>query len=323
MIPLTRLAWAALLIAGVGTDDDPLARAPGTTFRILSWNINRVAHVAHQSDFRTMMRAIDPDVLLLSEVAETTSVADVYAALRGLRDPTDTAWQITFGRGGGYQRGVVAARAPVTAVPELDSIPYPADAVADLVARMSDTAAQRQMRANLAEAVGAHGGVVRVKGRFLLAVVSDFQCCGTAGGWEEQRRRREAAVIRDAVRAAVRRVPVDAVVLGADLNLVTGGAPLDSLLRPIDRQHGSFTATAPKHVAGALDWTWDGRGTPFPSSRLDYVLYSARTLLVLRSFVFDTEDLNPEQLARHGLGAGTSARLSDHRPVVVDFTWVP
>lgn len=323
MIPLV---WALLvarwLIASAVTGD-PLARAPGSAFRVLSWNVNRTAHVAHRGEFRALVRAVDPDLLLLSEVAETTSVTDVRAALQGLRDPADTVWRITFGRGGGYQRGVVAARAPVVVLPELDSLPYPAAAIAQLVAVIPDSATQGALRANLAQAVGVHAAVVAMGERHLLAVVSDFQCCGTAGGWQEQRRRREAALIRNALRAGVRRVPADGIVFGADLNLVAGSAPLDSLLHPLGGRHGGLAPTAPKHVASSQDWTWDGRGTPYPSSRLDYVLYGPRTLRVTRAFILDTEDLDPAQLARHGLTASTSARLSDHRPVIVDFAWMP
>jgi len=116
---------------------------------------------------------------------------------------------------------------------------------------------------------------------------------------------------------------VDAVVLGADLNLVTGGAPLDTLLQPLDRRQGALAATAPKHVSGSQDWTWRDVHSPFPPSRLDYVLYSARTLVVRRAFVLETEDLHADLRGRLGLEAGSSQRLSDHRPVIADFAWAP
>jgi endonuclease/exonuclease/phosphatase family metal-dependent hydrolase len=153
-------------------------------------------------------------------------------------------------------------------------------------------------------------------------VVADLQCCGgSADGWQEQRRRVEARIIHRAIRLALVRGTVSGVVLGADLNLVTGGAPLDTLLQPLDRIQGALAATAPKHLTGSQDWTWRGVDSPFPPSRLDYVLYSARTLLVRRSFVLETEDLTPDHHRGLGIDASTSQHLSDHRPVIVDFAW--
>jgi endonuclease/exonuclease/phosphatase family metal-dependent hydrolase len=158
----------------------------------------------------------------------------------------------------------------------------------------------------------------------VLVVVADLQCCGaSADGWQEQRRRVEARILHRAIRATLARGRVDAVVLGADLNLVTGGAPLDTLLQPLDRRQGALAATAPKHVTGSQDWTWRGVNSPFPPSRLDYVLYAARTLQVRRAFVLETEDLRPDALGARGLVAGSSQRLSDHRPVIADFAWAP
>jgi hypothetical protein len=224
---------------------------------------------------------------------------------------------VAFGRGGGYQRSVIAARTPVTVVPAFDSIPYPADDRDGLLALVADSL-RPAARAALDAGVATNASVVMVAGRRVLVVVADLQCCGaSADGWQERRRRIEARVLHRAIRTTLARGRVDAVVLGADLNLVTGGAPLDTLLQPLDRRQGALAATAPKHVAGSQDWTWRGVGTPFPPSRLDYVLYSARTLVVRRAFVLETEDLDPDALRRIGLEPGSSQRLSDHRPVIV------
>ena len=317
---LAGVVVASTLAAG---GDDPFARPPGTAFRVLSWNVDRTAHIRERDAFRALVGAVDPDLFLLSEVADTTSATEVRAALRGLRGPADTVWDVAFGRGGGYQRSVIAARTPIARVAAFDSIPYPADERDRLLAMVADSL-RPAARAALDAGVATNASVVTVAGRRVLIVVADLQCCGaSANGWQEQRRRVEARILYRALRATLNRTRVDGVVLGADLNLVTGGAPLDTLLQPLDRRHGALAATAPKHVTGSQDWTWRGVNSPFPPSRLDYVLYSARTLLVRRAFVLETEDLHPDELGARGLEAGSSQRLSDHRPVIADFGWAP
>ena len=318
-MPLAALA-VALALQSIPAD---LARAPGTAFRVLSWNVDRTAHIRERDAFRALVGSVDPDLFLLSEVADTTSAADVRAALRGLRGPADTVWHVAFGRGGGYQRSVIAARTPVVPMPAFDSIPYPTDDRDRLLAMLADSL-RPAGRAALDAAVATNAGLVTIAGRRVLVVVADLQCCGaSADGWQEQRRRVEARILHHAIRATLAHTRVDGVVLGADLNLVTGGAPLDTLLQPLDRRQGALAATAPKHVAGSQDWTWRGVNSPFPPSRLDYVLYAARTLVVRRAFVFETEDLHADLRGRVGLAAGSSQRLSDHRPVIADLAWAP
>ena len=75
------------------------------------------------------------------------------------------------------------------------------------------------------------------------------------------------------------------------------------------------------HIDGESAWTWDGRGTPFSSSILDYQLYGPEVLEIHDAYIFDTEDLDAETLEALGLQAGTSSQVSRHRPLVVDYTW--
>jgi endonuclease/exonuclease/phosphatase family metal-dependent hydrolase len=312
----------ALLLAAQSAGAD-LARAPGTAFRVLYWNVDRTAHIRARDAFRALVAAVDPDLFLLSEVADTTTAADVQAALSGLRGPADTVWYVAFGRGGGYQRSVIAARSPVATASAFDSIPYPADDQERLLAMVADSS-RPAGRAALNAGVATNAALVIAGGKLVLVVVADLQCCGdSATGWQEQRRRVEARIIHRVMRLVLGRGPVHGVVLGADLNLVTGGAPLDTLLQPLEQRLGALAATAPKHLAGSQEWTWRGVESPFPPSRLDYVLYSARTLVVRRSFVLETEHLTPDERRQYGLEPGTSQRLSDHRPVIVDFAWAP
>ena len=81
-----------------------------------------------------------------------------------------------------------------------------------------------------------------MRGRRLLLVGLDLWARGNApDSWEETRRRVEAAAIRDAITRTLGRLdsaksPVDGVVVGGDMNLVAGRAPLDSLGRDHPRR---------------------------------------------------------------------------------------
>jgi len=97
--------------------------------------------------------------------------------------------------------------------------------------------------------------------------------------------------------------------------------PLTILAGPYRTPHSALTAAEPYHLDGTATWTWDGRGTRFPSSALDYQLYSPRSLRVDASLVLDTEDLSDAELEYSGLDSKTSRRLSNHRPLVVQYSW--
>ena len=77
----------------------------------------------------------------------------------------------------------------------------------------------------------------------------------------------------------------------------------------------------PVHLDGRESWTWDGRGTPFPTKALDFSFYSPDTLTPVNALTFTTEDLPDGALAAADLETGTSRRLSDHLPIVVDYRW--
>jgi len=101
----------------------------------------------------------------------------------------------------------------------------------------------------------------------------------------------------------------------------TWSAPLVILAGPYDEPHSGLIPVEIYHLDGSTSWTWDGRGTPFPSRALDFQLYSPRSLKVRQGFILDSEDLPAEELEQYGLQPGTSGTLSDHRPLVVEYNW--
>jgi len=313
-----RWRWTMLLLGfagGLAGADD--ASHVSTAIRILSWNISDDAFVTHPAEFRSLLLHSAANILLLDEVAPA---ADADQLRKVLAEP-DT-WQIDFGHSGGRQREVIASRMPLEALPEFATIvPYPEPYRGQIRERMS--ASDRAYgNYSMDGGIPVNGAIVKTAGQRLLVVVVDLQCCGNdPGSWQEIRRRVETTEIQKLVRRVLERVPVDGIVLAGDFNLVSTSVPLTNLAGPYRAPHSALAPVEPYHLDGSATWTWDGRGTRFPSSALDYQLYSPQSLRVAASLVLDTEDLSDEELEFSELETETSRRLSRHRPLVIEYSW--
>jgi endonuclease/exonuclease/phosphatase family metal-dependent hydrolase len=153
-------------------------------------------------------------------------------------------------------------------------------------------------------------------------VVADLQCCGNEpASWQEYRRRIEMTEIRRLIRQVLERTEVDGIVAAGDFNLVSTAVPLVILAGPYAQPHAGLIPAELYHVDGISSWTWDGRGTPYPSRALDFQMYTAGSLRVQNGYIFDSEDISPEQFKLLNMQVETSRSLSDHRPLVVDYSW--
>jgi len=119
----------------------------------------------------------------------------------------------------------------------------------------------------------------------------------------------------------LQRTPVDGIIIAGDFNLVNGPMPLVMLSRPNSPANTGLVAAEVYHPNSSTSWTWDGRGTPFPSGTLDFQLYDSRQLLMRSGFVLDTESLPPETLKQHELDRETLAQTGRHRPLLVEYGW--
>jgi len=273
--------------------------------RILSWNISDDAFEAEPEEFLSLLQQADPDIVLLDEVQPSADVAKLQSALTNLRNGNDAAWNINFGSSGGRQRCVIASRAPQEIVPEFSSIvPYPEDARRYILEHMSDEE-RTYSDWSMEGGIPVNAVIIRTDGRRLLTVSTDLQCCGDdVGNWQEYRRRAEANEIRQRIQQVLERTQVDGVIIAGDFNVVHGPTPLELLSGAYSPPHDSLIPAELYHADGAATWTWDGRGTPFPSSTLDYQLYS------------------PQSLEMHsGLILDASGETGRHRPLVVEYGW--
>jgi hypothetical protein len=298
-----------------------------SNFTVLSWNISGNAFASLPYEFQTLLHYGAPDIVLLDEVDPSTNTAQLRAALPSRQsgndqDTANTAWYISFGTSGGRQRGVIASRDPLEELQEFAGIvPYSDDARRRIMQGMSATERSRY-GPSMDAGIPVNGAIILTGGRRLLVVVADLECCGNdPASWAELKRRVEAKEIRKVIRQVVERTPVDGIVLAGDFNLVSTTIPLVLMTGPYDTPHSGLIAAELYHRDGVATWTWDGRGTPFPSRALDYQVYDPNALRVARGTVLDTEDLTPSLLETHGLKPDWSIKLSNHRPLVVQYVW--
>ncbi len=126
-------------------------------------------------------------------------------------------------------------------------------------------------------------------------------------------------------------------VLG-DLNIVGGPQPLQTVItgNVIDeRTYGAdsppdwdgsdlFDARPLHNVVGPEDYTWRDDSSVFNPGRLDYVIFSDSVLSMPHSYVLNTREMSPMELAATGLQADDvvlepTRNRFDHLPLITDF----
>lgn len=297
----------------------PTDRARGTDFRVLSWNVSRQSFYEHNTQYRAVLRALDADILIIDEMPVAADESKMVAALAGLGDASRD-WQVVYGISGYGQRSTIASQLPMQRLGGFDHLQYNEQLAQQWLAATADSTRER-MRRNIAAGMAQVGALIDANGGQVLTVGLDFECCGNGGdSWSESMRRDEAAKLRAALDLETSRQSEQGVVVGGDFNAVNGPAPL-LLAQGEANSPGHLSIAKAVQFDGIELWTWDGRGTPFASGRLDYQMHDDR-LRVVSSWVFDTADLSTEQQRRLALEGLQMSELSQHRPVVVDYAWV-
>lgn len=308
------LLWMPFAEAGEAT----LPRAADTDLRLLVWNVSRQNFFDQAEAYAQVLQLARADLWIFDEMPADRSAADVVARFQQVF-PGET-WHVSYGATGFGQRSVLVARSPWTAVPEFDRLRYPKSLVRKLRALPLAPEQHRRLMADAAEGVAVHAALTTLASRVTLVVGVDLQCCGDSDeSIEEQRRLVEAQLIREAIERVIRRTQVDAVIVGGDFNTTRGRAPVARVQGPADTRW--YLSVAESRHRDGQDWTWDGRGTQFPSKKLDYVLVSE--VLTLRSaLVLDAETSTQAERASWGLAREALRPLSEHRPQIIDLGWV-
>lgn len=274
---------------------EAIADAPESEPRVLSWNVERGSIFKNPEPFAEVLRALEPDVLLLQELDETAT-AESVAAWLDERTPVEGGWKAVVS--GGDLRVAVAA-------PGLEPVPSLAK-----VSREGPSGSRP---------VRAIGAVSELGGRRLLAVSVHLKCCGSIGSSEDRTREAEVKAIGEAIRLAVERAAsggraIDGIVIGGDFNLVGGSAVLELACEGLDLD-GSPLAAADLFTLDRLsNLTWRDEGSEFLPGRLDFLLFADSRLRIARGAVVDPVSVLPANVR--------GKAPSDHLPIVADFGWI-
>lgn len=305
----------------VGSESDPLQRALGTDYRVVTWNLSHRTMREQLDDITRLLQALDGDILLLNEVSDKVSSGEIERRVDRFPTNADSQeWNVVFGEGGGDERCLVASRFPLKPVTSLSRLPHP-KGVDDAIESMLDLPDSRIEVFETIEAdICVAGAVVQARNTRVLAVSLGLQSKGhQATSWQEIIRRLQARTLQSAIAAALAEHPIDAIVLGGDLNLVVTNVPLQEIRKGLDFDRNRLSIVDALQLDGLSNATWRSPGSGYLPGRLDYILYSGSTLALQQSFVFDTTDLSNRWLEKYRLQFSDSDEISDHLPIVADF----
>ncbi|GAB2690859.1 hypothetical protein GCM10027170_23350 [Aliiglaciecola aliphaticivorans] len=290
---------------------------------VFSWNVSGDAFFKEPYLFKALVEKSKANLLLLDEVSNQTTKSQLQKVLPNSNITTENNWFISIGLSGGRQRNVIASRLPIEVLPEFSRIvPYPESEKLRLKKRIIK-AGEIKYSSQLDSGIPVNGAIVSDGDKRLLVVSLDLECCGSdPSSWEEDKRRIEAKEIRNIIRSVIARIQIDAIIIAGDFNLVSTVKPLIIVSGPYEKPHFGLIAADLMHIDGKQTWTWDGRGTQFPSRVMDFVIYSPKALKLDKGYIFDPEDISPQERKNLGIPVKGFSKVSEHLPIITKFSWV-
>ena len=263
--------------------------------RIVSWNVQFGELLKQRARAGSILQSLDPDVLLLQELEDDQTTAELCTFLDETLGTDAGSWHATASPVGSRLRSMVAVRA---AKPSAPTNPITVDGEPVRVAFLPFFWRQR----------------------LWLAGSIHLQCCGGVGGPQDDTRIAQSAAINDEVDRIMASGNFAGVIMGGDLNLVGSETPLQMLIEGRDRNGDDAMIADGMQLDGRSAVTWSDATSRFTPGRLDWLIYTGSSLRQSRSFVLDCEDLSPESRSRHGLQPTDTAAVSDHLPLILDVS---
>ena len=260
----------------------PFALEKTGIFRVVSWNVKFGNLLDNPRCGTRILKALQPDVLLLQELDGDDTPEKLIKFLQGALGNT---WNVRMSASNGTKQHH-KLRSAIASTFSLDEI---------------EIKKKETLKAVRANAV--------IDGTVVQFLSLHLRCCGGPTGEEEKQRQREANIIRRAAKSSTS----SASIIAGDWNLVGTMKPLD-IVKAKD-----FTAVEAMQPDGALYATWSNDNSPFTPGRLDWMLFNGKTIQTSNSFVLDSSDFDTETLEKYGLLRDDTATLSDHLPLVADF----
>lgn len=262
------------------------------TMRMMSWNVEWEHPVQNPPPFARILRALQPDVILIQEWKSTPAA---LVAWFSANVPSETPWRAhTLDELG----TCVISRHPLVALNTAPLLPE---------RTVNDN--QRPIRIASARIESPLGA--------LIATSLHLKCCGAQGTWEDELRQVEASTVNNFLRGAL--VKDDAMlVISGDLNLVGTDLPVVRLRDDLDADGSDLDLVDARVIGDAANYTWTMDTGRFTPGRLDYAMFSDSRMELRQAFILDTAHLAEAALKQYGLQRGDSA-ATDHRPLVYDL----
>ena len=276
----------------------PFAKLPTTPFsfekkgdiRVVSWNVQFGNLLDDTERSSRILKALQPDVLLLQELDgddNSNALGEFLSTV--LEGP----WSIGFSKVSGTERHQRLVSAIATRFNAFDSSVRPLS-----------NSKNKPLRAVVCGTETSSGPATFIS--------LHLRCCGGPTGEAEAERQEQAKKVR----LILESITSNTFIVAGDWNLVGTMKPLEIV------KSSDFAIVDAFQPDGVLNATWSDTTSSFTPGRLDWMLYSPKTLEANQSFVLDTKDLDSNTLLAHDLLAEDTAELSDHLPLVADFTFL-
>ena len=291
-------------------------RVPGT-IRVAQWNVASTVLASRAEGLARVLAAVEPDVLLLNEIAGSTSPDSISAffALEPMRRLGP--WGFVLSETGGRQKAVVAARGRgIRPAESMRRVPYFEGSLTAF--ERSLPSAFPTLELEQERGLSTAAAWVDVGESDALFVALDLQATGWLDSPSDRLRTLQAATIRAYVARELGGGSAP-VVIGGDFNLVGSRAPLFALAQELDSDGSDLLAADAERLGERTLATWRNPDNLFLPGRLDFVLFPDAAASLANSFVFATEDLDDATLERLGLERNLMRGLSDHLVVVADL----
>lgn len=278
----------------------PLEKTDLSHLRITAYNsLGQLGTAGAQDNFDRILSAIDPDIIAFSE-AQSISAATVKTLL--------DSW-IPIGGAGWYTLKDDFDMITCSRWPFLGSW----------------TAPDRQFPT-----------LIDLPEEYLTDILvfnAHLQCC-TADATRQNQCDAAIQFIQDAkTPGGTLTLPTNTpIVYCGDLNLVGYAQQLNTLLTgniqnnvtygpdsPPDWDGSSMTNLISRNNALRMAYTWRDDADTYPPGHLDYFIYTDAVMQVGKSFVLETEEMEPADLATYGLNSNDCTGASDHFPITADY----
>lgn len=301
------------------SQNDLIARKNKTDFRIVAWNISDQAILTQPAGFSRILTALNPDVIMLDEVSSVCKEADIFAILPEKSSGEKSDWHIVFGKGGGYQHGVIASHLPLEMIEAFQFLPYSPELLKTHIEKITDSKRLSNEKYHVKHGIATVAAAVTLLEKRIMLVTIDLQSRGRFDSPEEAKRILEAQTIKQAVSKELSNKVYDALIIAGDLNLVGGEKPLQILKAYYVPLNSNLKECSALSLDGKSNFTWYNSRDIFLPGRLDYMLYNDSGLQPLNSFVFNSYKLENKWLEYYDLQRENSGNSSDHLPIVTDF----